>query len=196
MEAQLSAAVSSPSGSLWLRFCFSGLTLHFWKDASIMVQWRWGRKIPKDAKFLYLFWQPAVSKKTQISPGSWALREATHIVGDTAHIPVHLSECPSCSYQCYTAWSMNLSTGNWFLNVKFNTLNSTRQTRETESRFNIAFGYHRSNRPPSFTQRPAGQHKWRTKFYSPDEFFRATLSTGAFKMTDDYIWLVFKESHH
>lgn len=45
---------------------------------------------------------------------------------------------------------------------------------------------------PLFTQKPAGKQKWQVKLYSPDEFFRATLNIGAFKMRNDYIWLVLK----
>lgn len=123
-----------------------GINITFLEGCKYHVSMKVRKKNPQRCQtFCIYFDSQQWVRRVKISPASRDLREATHIMGDTACIPVHLSECPSCSCQRSTAWSMNLSTGNWFLNVKFNTLNSTRQTRETESRFNIAFGYHSSN---------------------------------------------------
>lgn len=68
--------------------------------------------------------------------------------------------------------------------------------RETESRFNIAFGHHCSNPSTIIYPEACRAQKWQAKLYSPDEFFRATLNIGAFQMRNDYIWLVLKEFHH
>lgn len=67
--------------------------------------------------------------------------------------------------------------------------------RGTECSFNIVFGHHSSKPSAIIYSKAFRAAEVMSKILFPDEFFRATLNTGAFKMRNDYIGLVLKESH-
>lgn len=91
------------------------------------------------------------------------------------------------------AESTNSSKRNWFQNVKFNISKFTRQTPERQKvELILHLAIIASLHLPSFTQRSSEQQKGQEKLCSSDEFFRATLNTGAYRIRNTYIQLVLK----
>ena len=125
--------------------------------------------------------------------------EVTHITGDTSNLH-------TCSFvrKPLMQWSPLYSLEHEFITrklvpkckiqyIKFHQADQ-RERQKVDLILHLAI--RAPIHSPLFTQKPAGKQKWQVKLYSPDEFFRATLNIGAFKMRNDYIWLVLKESHH
>ena len=156
-------------------------------------------KFPNMTNFLNPFWQPAVSTKSLNLFRIKDSGEVTHITGDTSNLH-------TCSFvrkplmQWWPLYSLEheFITRKLFPKCKIQYIKFHQADQRERQKVDLIL--HLAIRAPIlsplFTQKPAGKQKWQVKLYSPDEFFRATLNIGAFKMRNDYIWLVLKESHH
>lgn len=154
-------------------------------------------KVPKVANSLYLSWQPAVSKNQNLPRIKNPRRSHPHRGWHT--LPTYLFICQNVPN---VVVSVIYSLKHEFIKRKLAPKSKIQYIKphQADQRQKVDLILHLAIpapiHPPSFTQRPVGHQNWWGKLYSPDEFFRATLNIGAFKMRNDYSWLVFKESHH